>query len=94
MRTYRATAFYRLNGDLWPIGHGEYFECEARLRLFTLLLFRRYFGHPAAQHWCEEGFMAEAQDGTSDHGREVTVEQINRDMTPIALLPPHVEVAA
>ena len=93
MRTYQCQAWNKVKGDYYPLYRTEGFECTARIRLFALLMFRRYFGRPAASCWHKDGFMAEAFAEPDFRGRSVMVEQINRDMTPIALLPPHVEVA-
>ena len=97
MRTYHCEALDLTLDDpaCWLNGpRGEDFECKARIRLFVLLMFRRYFGRPAASYWHKDGFMAEAFSEPDCRGRSVLVEQINRSMKPIALLPPHVEVAA
>lgn len=71
------------------IQYGMRAYSPAKIRTVACILFRKWFGDPCQWHWHEDGFMAEARDDRRH--RCITVTQINRDMTPIALLPAHPE---
>ena len=66
----------------------KYCDSQLRIRAVVCIMFRKYFGHPATEYWHKDGFMAEAKDR---RGNCIEVSQLNRDMTPIALLPAHEE---
>ena len=88
MRTYEFMAM-RPGGYMnWP---GQEVTATAKIRAVTIIMFRKYFGHEPCEHWHADGFMAEAWDR---RGNRVTLQKINRDMHPIALLPAHIEEAA
>lgn len=56
----------------WP---GEEFISNARIRAFTILIFRHYFGgQEPTFHWHQDGFMAEAR---GNNGNSVEVTQYN-----------------
>lgn len=64
---------------------GREMESPDRIGVFVRRLFRSYFGTaPNRFLWHIDGFFAEAEDR---QGNFVQVEQRNRDMRPIALLP-------
>lgn len=87
MRHYRFLAIDREGQFMnWP---GEIISAPmAKIRVVACVMFRKWFGHPSIEHWYRDGFMAEAWDGKGRRrGNIMQVEQINRDMRPIALLP-------
>ena len=58
---------------------------QAKIRTVCTILFRKWFGYsPITMSWHKDGFMAECWDR---RGNRIQVEQVNRDMRPLALLP-------
>lgn len=82
MRNYHLLAS-RPGGFMnWP---GQHIRSTARIGTVVRVMFRRWFGNPADKCiWHKDGFMAQAWDR---RGNQIEIEQRNRDMKPIALLP-------
>ena len=57
----------------WPI---SYCASNYKIRVVTLVMFRKFFGHDGKLIWHKDGFMAEAKDG---RGNEISVVQIHND---------------
>jgi hypothetical protein len=57
---------------------------RCRVRVVAVLMFRRVFGHEPTESWGLDGVTAWAGDR---RGNWIHVDQQNRDMTPVALLP-------
>lgn len=89
MRTYIVHTIDKTHPRYFLNGYGEIANSPYRIRETVFLLFRRYFGRPAASCWHVDGFMAEAYSEPDCRGISVQIIQENRCMEPIALLPPH-----